>query len=204
MHAKNLMTFRPLTVGPGTLTKDVARRMLAQEAHALPVVDPEGRVVGIVTDREVLQAMRPPSPSVLRGGRPAAEALAPRVAMDIMSRTVVCTSVDADAAELAGLMIDNDVRHVVVLDQGRLVGIVSSFDVLRAIARPDADIERDVLGLLDGLADPVMATLRVQDGVVVVDPSCDEGMREKIRAAARLVPGVIGLTDAPVTIGLRG
>ena len=86
---------------------------------AMVVTGPEG-VVGIVSERDVVRKLHEHGPGLL--GQSVA---------DIMSTAVVTCGLDDRVDDLAALMTDNRVRHIPVLDGGRLVGIVSIGDVVK-------------------------------------------------------------------------
>jgi CBS domain-containing protein len=97
--------------------QDAARTMREGDFGSMPVVD-DGRLVGILTDRDI----------VVRG---VAEGLDPSVARvgDVASRTPVAVAPDQDLDEAMELMAEHRVRRLPVVDDGRLVGVVSRADV---------------------------------------------------------------------------
>ena len=97
--------------------QDAARTMREGDFGSMPVVD-DGRLVGILTDRDI----------VVRG---VAEGLDPSVARvgDVASRTPVAVAPDQDLDEAMELMAEHRVRRLPVVDDGRLVGVVSQADV---------------------------------------------------------------------------
>lgn len=136
----DVMTRNVVAVRPSTPLKEIVRRLDAQGLSAVPVVDDEGRLAGIVTDADVLRVGNAP-PEIARsranGGPHAA---------DIMSAPVVSLRPGATLREAMGLMCDRDVgRLPVVDDEGRVVGILSRGDLLRAFLRPDDEIRDEVL-----------------------------------------------------------
>ena len=97
--------------------RDAARTMREGDFGSMPVVD-DGRLVGILTDRDI----------VVRG---VAEGLDPKVARvgDVASRTPVAVAPDQDLDEAMELMAEHRVRRLPVIDDGRLVGVLSQADV---------------------------------------------------------------------------
>jgi CBS domain-containing protein len=196
MKASQVMTFGPMSVRPEAPVKDVARLMLAREIDALPVVDAAGKVVGIISEKVMLEVMAGPRVDMLTDGSPSAGRDGPMTAADIMAHDVPWASPDTDVMSIARTMVETGRRHVVVLSGVRLVGIVSRWDLMKAIARPDDVIDREVNALLEEELQWTPPVLHVDGGEVVVEGWCDNGARQAVLKAARTVPGVIGVTFA--------
>ena len=109
---KEIMTTKVITVPAAMPVEQVAQVLSEQHITGLPVVDQQKRVIGIVSEFDLLS----------RRGATAA---------DIMSREVVSVSEETDAGEVAQLLTNQRIRRVPVLDAGRLVGIVSRSDLVR-------------------------------------------------------------------------
>jgi CBS domain-containing protein len=138
MSVKDLMTEQPRTVGPYDKLDAAARRMWEGDCGALPVVNDEGVVISMITDRDICMA------TWSRNQRP--EELRVRDAMS--QRLVTCSpSEPLDAAEAA--MRLHQVRRLPVVDEGKkLVGIISLADIALAnerAARQDRARESDGL-----------------------------------------------------------
>lgn len=121
LTARDIMTTSVLTVSPDTSVDDLARLLAEKNISGAPVVDQLGRVVGIVTDADLL------------GARPAQHTVE-----SIMTREVVAISADEALQEIAFLLSARRINRVPVLDQGKLVGIISRADVVRGIAAKSA------------------------------------------------------------------
>ncbi len=203
MQVRDVMTADVVTVGPDTPAKYAAEVMAERGFAALPVVDDDGVVVGIVAEADVLRDRLPQDPRLhlLReSDTRAAPALLVRGVMTSPARTVPLT---ADLADVARLFVDARLRSAPVVDGTRLAGIVSRRDLLRALVRPDDDIRRDVLRLVeDYTQEPDHWQVAVADGVVTVrrlhaaapdgDGTAGPGvLRRALTSLARTVPGVI-------------
>jgi CBS domain-containing protein len=142
------MTHDVVVVRPDTTVRDIAELMVAHHISGGPVVDGAGAVVGIVTELDlmlrnanlkvptylrVLDAMIPLG-NPLEFDEEIRRALG-TIAKDLMSAPVHSVTSDTDLADLATLMVDKRVNPVPVLDDGRLVGIVSRTDFLRLMAQ---------------------------------------------------------------------
>ncbi len=127
MKAAQIMTSPVVTVGPRTPARDAIALLAEHEVTSLPVVDEDASVIGIVSEVDLLRSRARLLP------HPHARVPACTV-RDVMSDVVVCLSENADAADLADVLVDNRIRAVPILRGADLVGIVSRRDVLRALA----------------------------------------------------------------------
>ena len=110
--ASEIMTRKVITV-PATLpVKEIAQILNERKITGLPVVDDSDRVVGIVSELDIIS----------RQGETAAE---------IMSEQVISATEETDAAEVAHLFTSRRIRRVPILSEGRLVGLVSRSDLMR-------------------------------------------------------------------------
>jgi acetoin utilization protein AcuB len=130
--ARELMSVNPIVVTVAATIREAARLLCTLEFRHLPVVDDRGKLVGILSDRD-LRGIGVPYlvPDEYVGHGPGV--LDARVA-DLMSGAVLSVRPDADAADVVDAMLENRIGAVpVVDDEGRIVGIISYVDVLRAL-----------------------------------------------------------------------
>ncbi|MFJ9642025.1 CBS domain-containing protein [Streptomyces sp. NPDC004244] len=164
----DLMTDEVVSVAPGTAFKDVAKLLAQYDISGVPVLDDEDRVVGVVSQTDVL-AQAPPDPLASpRDGDPAR----PVTAGELMSAPAVTVHADATAADAARLMTRRGIERLPVVDvEDRLVGIVTRRDLLRVFLRPDAEIRRRVQDVLsDALGGSAGGVdVHVVDGIVTLD-----------------------------------
>lgn len=145
--ARDIMTPDPVIVQPETSVKEAAKLMVERGIGALPVVE-EGKLVGIVTEGDlIMQDVRvefPTSfhlldgllfypPTVSRFETELKKAVAATVA-DIMTGDPVTVDAAASVEDVATLMVDRDVSRLPVMEGGRVIGIVSKSDIVRAFA----------------------------------------------------------------------
>jgi CBS domain-containing protein len=192
MRAKDLMTYPVITVRPEAPAKEAARLLASHGFTALPVVDADDAVVGIVSEADLIRGRILPDPRSLIDDNPpptAAEPAAATVA-GVMTAAPVVVALTADAVVLTKLMLERHLRTLPVVDDGRLTGIVTRRDLLRTIARDDQDIARDVRHRL-AIAFRRQWEVEVVDGVVsLASDNHDPDDRHIAEVIAAALPGV--------------
>jgi CBS domain-containing protein len=191
MRAKDLMTSSVATVRPDTPAKEAARLLTTRGFTALPVVDGDGDLVGVVTEADLIRDRVLPDPRSLidDGPRTPVEHAAPLVEA-VMTTDVVTVAPTTDAVAVTRVMLDRHLRALPVVDGDRLVGIVTRRDVLRVIARDDEDIARDVRNRLAAACRRAYR-VDVDDGVVtLVTEGPDTEDRHVAEVVAAALPGV--------------
>ncbi|WP_168734799.1 CBS domain-containing protein [Deinococcus sp. KSM4-11] len=134
MLVHELMTSPPVTAPPSLPLPDAAHLMRSRGIRRLPVVDGT-TLVGIVTDRDLREAL-PSRVSTLSPWEATTRLAAVSVA-DVMRRSVLTTTPDAEARDAASTMLSHRVGALPVIDEaGQVIGIISVTDVLREYARP--------------------------------------------------------------------
>lgn len=207
MQVRDVMTREVVTVGPDTSAKYAAEVMAGRGFAALPVVDDADQLVGIVAEADVLQDRLPPDPRLhLRRDADAPEHAPPLLVRGVMTVGVRTVDAGADIADIARLFIDGRLRSVPVLEHGRLTGIVSRRDLLAALVRPDAEIRRDLLRLVEGYTgDPGCWDVTVTEGVATIGRTRGSAevpaqVEERaVRALAHTVAGVVSVRVVPGT-----
>lgn len=133
LTVREMMTERPHTTRADTPVKDAAREMVRWRVSALPVVEVDGRLVGMLSSRDLVRDLLG---SYLQGGdagRPAPAKPPRRTVRDVMTRQVLCVSPDERLAEVASLMTNKDVERVPVVRDGLLVGFLTRGDIVRKL-----------------------------------------------------------------------
>jgi len=206
---------RPTTVGEVMTTGVVVAHAGAQFKHIVeslarnriscaPVVDDERRVLGVVTESDLLAHLagtrRAPRARLFRLGRLQLATARPVTAAELMSAPVVAVHPDDSLVAAAHRALAANVHRMPVVDTaGHLVGIVSRADLLRAYLRPDAEIageiERDVLAGRLAL-EPGAVRVGVQAGVVRLSGHVDwPAIGDQLLAEVRAVPGVVSVRN---------
>ena len=194
MRARDIMTRSLVTTGPFTLAKEAAVLLVDNGFTTLPVVDADGRLVGVVTEADILADRIAVDPrSLVHSDWPVHPASAPAPTVGaVMTTDVIARGPNADAAELAHVMLERHLRAIPIVDGDRLVGIATRRDLLRTIARDDAAIVKDVRHHLERCFNRGDWAATVQDGVVtLIDEFGDEPERHIATVVAGAVPGVV-------------
>ena len=131
MPVRDWMQPAPVTVRPDTTVGAAAELLRARVIRHLPVVDGEGRLVGIVTDRDLRQVVF--DPAILERLGDVARGLAALPLREVMTWGVVSVRPGSDLREAARVMHERRIGALPVSDGGRLVGILTEIDVLRAL-----------------------------------------------------------------------
>ena len=219
MQARDVMTAPVVTVRPDTRVEEIAQLLLERRISGVPVVDGHGRLVGMVTEGDLMR--RPEIGTERHRGwwlrffgdeRARAEEYARAHgsrAEQVMTRNVVTVSDETSVGEIARLLEEHHIKRVPVVRDGKVVGIVSRANLLHGLAahsdptppaRPmdDRSVREAVLQALerDGWTAHSRLNVIVRNGVVelwgVVD---SDQSRRAIRVAAENTPGVVAVKD---------
>ena len=141
MHTvEEAMTADVVTIAPDETVAAAARMMSDGGVSGLPVIDPNGRVMGLITETDLFDLARVPDPGRL-GDDAVGRRRPPATVREVMSRDVVGICPDAPLSEATRLMEAEHVKRLVVFGPGfELKGIISRSDVIAALDRPDPDI----------------------------------------------------------------
>lgn len=216
LRARDLMTPDVVTVPPETPVLTIARMLADRGISATPVVDPQGQLLGIVTEADLIRRLagqedKPAGWFASLFASPEQDAVRYArthgvTARDVMTADVVTVDPDMLASAVAHLMEDRGIRRVMVTQEGRLKGIVSRADLLRALVAPpqeggdlsDDRIRRAVLAAMkkEPWADTFYTMVDVHDGVVEFHGfSRSAAVQRGLRVLAENVPGVKGVQD---------
>ncbi len=132
MRVKELISGPPISIPPETPVLEARRVMQTRVIRHLLVVE-DGRLVGIVTDRDIRLNM--PSPATTLSVWEINYLLARLTVREVMTASVIVIEPDRDAHEAAALLISEKIGALPVMDGDRLVGIVTETDFLRAFVR---------------------------------------------------------------------
>jgi len=196
------MTRDVITVAPDTPLKVVAQLLVDHRISGLPVCGPNGEVLGVVSEADILRKEEGVSPDL---SRPIAwlarkldgelDKILARTAGEAMTAPALTVRPTQRASDVARLMVDNSINRVPVVAGDRLVGIVSRADLVRAFTRSDEEIEReireDVLLEIMLLA-PGDVDVSVENGRVVLSGRLTTREdAEILERCVRRIPGVL-------------
>lgn len=220
MKASDIMIADVATVGPDNSIQDVAEILLAKRISGLPVINARGKLVGIVSEGDLLRRAESGTEHTrswwlkLLMGREtlAAEFVKEhaRRVRDVMTRDVITVSPDTSVTEIAGLLERNRIKRVPVVQDGKLVGIVSRANLVQALAglRKEIAVEKPMTKNSE-LRDTVLSRLRAEPwaktgliNVTVNSGTVDlwgivnsEAEKQALRVAIEVTPGVRDVTN---------
>jgi len=200
---KDIMTTRVISVGKDTTFREMATALREYRISAFPVVDGDRKVIGVVSEADMLNKEALVDEAGVFGGilhrRDQAKARG-ITAGDLMTTTVVAVRPDDTVEHAAKLMYDRGVKRLPVTDEsGHLAGIISRADVLSVFDRTDAaichEITQDVL-VGEFVQDPRNFQVTAMDGIVTLSgrPETSETGHAIIQRV-RHVPGVVSVRD---------
>jgi CBS domain-containing protein len=131
MTVRDIMTSKPITIDPTTPILDARQRMADARIRHL-IVTEDARVVGIITDRDI--RLNLPSPATSLSVWEVNYLLARLTVGEVMTRSVMVIDPDRPTAEAARIMVDHKIGALPVVEGGRLTGIVTESDFVRAAA----------------------------------------------------------------------
>jgi CBS domain-containing protein len=206
MRVHELMTTGVATVRPDTPLKDVALQLAERGISGMPVVDEEGAVLGVVSESDILAKALPEADeasSLLgrlldRQDTETQRRLDARIASDAMTAPAVTIDGGVQVSTAAQRMLESDVNRLPVVEQGRLVGLISRADLVRAFARTDdamAEEIRDLVGLQQELwRDERPVEVSIAQGEVTLSGHLRAADEAAVLAKmVRTVPGVVSV-----------
>lgn len=217
MKARDVMVTSVITVKPDTSIQEVARTFVDRHISGAPVLDDQGRLVGIVSEGDLLHRREAGTEKTrswwlhwltrretLAGDYVKEHALH---VVDVMTRDVITAAPEAPLRQIARLLEKNRIKRVPIVENGKVVGIVSRANLVQAVASAanaaamnvsDAGIRAKLIEHLERQpwADGSLVNITVTDGVVgmwgIVN---SEAERRALRVAAESAPGVTAVDD---------
>jgi CBS domain-containing protein len=149
LSARDIMTTEVLSVSPETSITDLSKILEDRQVGGVPVVDGKGRLVGIITQSDLVERARdlelPPAINILdfhfylqipSHMIHRVEKMLGTTVGDCMTANPVTVTPDTSVAKIAGIMAKQKVHTLPVLEGGRIVGVVGKMDLVRAMAEP--------------------------------------------------------------------
>jgi CBS domain-containing protein len=147
MKVQDLMTKSPACATPDQTLRDAATIMKQHDCGSLPVLDAKGRLIGVVTDRDMVVR-------AIATGRGSDTTV-----RDVMTKDPACCASDDDVELVQRIMSEKQVRRVPVVDKdGKTVGIVSQADLARAADGRGAVSERDLANVVESVSKEAIGT----------------------------------------------
>ena len=125
MKAKEIMSKPVLATTPRASLRDIATQLVVNSISGMPVADRKGTVLGIVTEADVLEAVKD------------GQQLEKLTATEVMSKSPVTVDVEVAIEEVIKLLVEEGFVRVPVTENGKLVGIISRVDVIKSILEPE-------------------------------------------------------------------
>lgn len=191
MLVREVMSSPVVSTTSGTSVREAVRLLDEHRITSMPVLDDSGRLVGVVSEADLVREVLRPDPRahMMPPGR-ATTAVATRVD-EVMTTFPLTVHPDEDLAEAVDLLTSTSVKSVPVVADGVVVGVLSRRDVVHLLARSDERIEAEVVELFR--ADGVDWLADVVDGTVHVTGPATEPERRLAAALAGSVPGVVAV-----------
>lgn len=202
---KNVMSPHPISVTRNASFKELAARIFELGVSGFPVVDDDGKVIGVVSEADML------AKEALEGGyhglRGMIAATVHRTerrkaggvtASDLMTSPAVTITAEDTVEHAAALMYDRKLKRLPVVDaSGRLAGIISRSDVLAVFDRLDAEIRDEITSqVIPRLSEPSWYSVIVKDGIVTVEGTPESvKIGHEVLARIRHVQGVVAVRD---------
>lgn len=217
MNAADVMVHQVITTGPDSTIRDVAAILIANQISAVPVIGVDGELLGIISEGDLLRRSEIRTQRThswwlewLMSDTLAAEFVKShsRRVRDVMTRDVVVARADTPLHEIATLLEHNRIKRVPIVQDGKLVGLVSRANLVQAVASWRGDSPPTVLGDV-ALRNAVMANLEKQPWahVALINVTAhagqidlwgivdSEAQRAAIRVAVEVIPGVSAVND---------
>jgi CBS domain-containing protein len=219
MKAADVMVTNVITVGPEASVQDVARILLDSRISGVPVVGVDGKLLGIVSEGDLMHRFEAGTGrkrawwlAILTGREVLASEFVrehSRKVTDVMTHKVVTAAPDTPLPTIVNLLEKNAIKRVPIVENEKVVGIVSRANLLQALACQeksmqaastvdDANIRENVLTQLraEPWTRPALINVIVQDGAVELWGIVDSASEKKaIRVAAEVTPGVRTVND---------
>jgi CBS-domain-containing membrane protein len=210
-RVRDVMTPDVVTVDEHTPLKEITQLLADCRISAVPVLDPDARVVGVVSEADLLPKEElpegPPGARLLEGRRRRQTRVKATgdTAVELMTAPAITIAPDASLAEAARLLHRHQIKRLPVLDPaGPLAGIVSRADLLKVFLRSDDQIAREVRQDVLRRAlwvDPDTVDVEVRDGVVTLTGQLER--RSLIPITVSLVHGVAGVVEVVDRLGFE-
>lgn len=194
MRAQDVMSSPAVTLHPERSVRDAAKVLSANGFAAAPVVDGNGRLLGVVAEADLAGAR-------VRREAGAADSPAGKPAVtvgEVMTRPAVSATPDTDVRDIARRMLADRVRTIPVVDAMGVIGVVTRRDLLKLVARDDMSIAAAVRSHLAAYRARDHWTVSVHDGAVTIVDDLDNATDRHV--AGVIAEAVAGVRSVEVTV----
>jgi CBS domain-containing protein len=212
MKVADIMVKEVISVGPDATVREVASLMLERRISGMPVIDGDGHVLGIVSEGDLIRRPEIETDRVKAGwlrlflsdearARDFVKSHGRRV-REVMTQPAICVTPDTQLAVVVQLMERHRVKRLPVVERGKLAGLVTRADLLRALvarqAAPpvelnDVEVRQRIVSMLrdEDWAASAVVQIQVENGVALLWGTVESAeQREALLVAVRGVPGV--------------
>ncbi|AVZ77836.1 hypothetical protein SLUN_35685 [Streptomyces lunaelactis] len=195
----DVMTHTAIAVGRHAGYKEIVELMEQWKVSALPVIEGEGRVIGVVSEADLLPKEEYRSNDLTRADRPLSDADAAKAgavsAEELMSAPAITVHASATIAEAARIMARRHVKRLPVVDDvGMLEGVVSRADLLKVFLRADEEIADEIRRTVIENLPVAQVEVSVTDGAVTLRGDLrDRALVPLLARAVRAVEGVVDI-----------
>jgi CBS domain-containing protein len=198
MKVSEIMSRPAITVSAETGIKAAAILLAEHGVSALPVVDANGGLVGIVSEADLLTIETRPDPRTQATPLAPTAGSSPQTVAEVMTRDVLTVSTGSEVSQAARIMLDERIKRLPVVQGRRVVGILSRRDLVMVMARGDGEIEAEIqlrlgeLGIGSG-----RRAVSVAAGIATIQLEGLETRGRLAESVALTVPGVLEVRFAP-------
>jgi len=188
MKAVEIMSTPAVSVTARTSVRRAANILREHGFSALPVIDHAGILIGVVSEADLIKDR-------FSGDANAARELPAETVGEVMTSHPASVDQTASMETIADTMTSGGRRSIPVVNESRLVGVISRSDILRFLARGDAQLALDIRRRLQSFGNPDRWSVTVTDGdATIVDDAIDRSDHGAVQAAVEAVPGVRHVT----------
>jgi CBS domain-containing protein len=195
MLVYEVMSAPAITVSADTLTRKALKMLDEYGITAMPVVDADGEIVGVVSEADLVRDEILPDPRAHMIPISITEWGPPQRVGSVMSTHVLTVSSSTDLVDAVDLMTSTVVKSLPVVDGGRVVGVISRKDVVHLLARRDDAIQAELQALVSN--ESVEWMVEVTDGIAHIAGPADHRERRIAEVLAGSVAGVVAVRVSP-------
>lgn len=195
LRVRDVMSADPIVLREAASVAEAANVLLANNISGAPVVAPTGRLVGVLSERDLLDKEAPAPSGLRRSARQTERRHGARTVGQACTRPATTTTGDALLREAAALMREHGIGRLVVVDNSEIAGMVTRHDILKALVRSNGQLQAAVDAVLAGSPAAIHAV--VQAGAVTLSGFCTthNQANDLVNRVSR-VDGLIAVDDA--------